>query len=143
MKKIIFLLTIIIAILTSCCDNVYVNGDLDGMWQLQSVEDRENQTTCYPKDIYYSFQRNLTFISRMNETDTPVRYIGNLYYNEEEKEIHINGLRKFPHEETVATKEMLQQFYIFETDVRFTIHSLNKKQLTMDYSKYRYTLRKW
>lgn len=143
MKRIIFILTIIIATLTSCVDNVYINGDLDGMWQLQKVEEKDDTTVIYPQDIYYSFQRNLTFISRMNETNNPLRYLGNLYYNEEEKTVTINGLRNFPFESQVATLETLKKFMIFNTETVFDIQVLNNDQLIMDYENYRYTLRRW
>ena len=142
MKKTIYLFIIVTA-LVSCCDNVYTNGDLDGMWQLQTVEDMDKKSVQYPKDIYYSFQRNLTFISRMNETDIPLRYLGNMYYNNDKSTVNINGLRNFPNETQIATKEILEQFMIFDTDVTFTIKTLDNKQLIMDYNRYRYTLKRW
>lgn len=142
MKKTIYLFIIVTA-LVSCCDNVYTNGDLDGMWQLQTVEDMDKKSVQYPKDIYYSFQRNLTFISRMNETDIPLRYLGNMYYNNDKSTVNINGLRNFPNETLIATKEILEQFMIFDTDVTFTIKTLDNKQLIMDYNRYRYTLKRW
>ena len=125
------------------CDNVYINGDLDGMWQLKMVENNNDASTTYPKNIYYSFQRNLTFISRQDETNNPLRYLGNLYYDEQEKSVTINGLRNFPYEKYVATLNDLKQFMIFDTNTTFNIIELDNEQLIMDWNNYRYYLIRW
>ena len=142
MKKCIYILVIFVA-LTSCFDNVYINGDLDGMWQLQKVENVSNATIEYPRDIYYSFQRNLTFISRMNETEKEVRYLGNLYYDSEEGTVTIGGFRKFNDEKLVATMEILRQFMLFDLETVFVVEKLDKKQLIMNCGVYTYYLRRW
>lgn len=125
------------------CDNVYINGDLDGMWQLKMVENNNDASTTYPKNIYYSFQRNLTFISRQDETNNPLRYLGNLYYDEQEKSVTINGLRNFPYEKYVATLNDLKQFMIFDTNTTFNIIELDNEQLIMEWNNYRYYLIRW
>ena len=125
------------------CDNVYINGDLDGMWQLKMVENNNDASTTYPKNIYYSFQRNLTFISRQDETNNPLRYLGNLYYDEQEKSVTINGLRNFPYEKYVATLHDLKQFMIFDTNTTFNIIELDNEQLIMEWNNYRYYLIRW
>ena len=125
------------------CDNVYINGDLDGMWQLKMVENNNDASTTYPKNIYYSFQRNLTFISRQDETNNPLRYLGNLYYDEQEKSVTINGLRNFPYEKYVATLNDLKQFMIFDTSTTFNIIELDNEQLIMEWNNYRYYLIRW
>ena len=141
MKKIY--LIVVLVVLTSCFDNVYINGNLDGMWQLQKVENISNSTIEYPRDIYYSFQRNLTFISRMNETEKEVRYLGNLYYDSEEGVVSICGFRKFNDEKLVATTEILCQFMLFDLETVFFIEKLDKKQLIMNSGVYTYYFRRW
>ena len=130
----------ILSAMLLACDRIYINGDLDGMWQLQKVENSD--TTIYPKDIYYSFQRNLTFVSRMNEKDWPVRYLGNLHY-EMGKSITLDGFRHFPEEQYPATTAELEKCMIFGTEVRFDIEHIDNSVLVMDNNGYRYTLRKW
>ena len=66
-----------------------------------------------------------------------------MYYNNDKSTVNINGLRNFPNETLIATKEILEQFMIFDTDVTFTIKTLDNKQLIMDYNRYRYTLKRW
>ncbi len=143
MKRIITSLTIAVVLLSSCVDNVYINGDLDGMWQLQKVEDTSSGSTIYPLDIYYSFQRNLTFISRMNENEEPLRYLGNFYYDSEKGTINIDGLRLFPQEKPAATKEDLKQFMLYDLSTTFIIDHLSSKQLIMSDGTLQYTLKKW
>ena len=127
----------------SACDKIYINGDLDGMWKLQKVENISDATVEYPQEIFYSFQRNLTFISKQNETDTPLRYLGNMYYSKEENCVTINGLRNFPNEQYVATLNDLKQFMIYDTDLIFNIITLDNKQLIMECGGYRYCLIRW
>lgn len=143
MKRNIHIFILLATIMLSACDYVYINGDLDGMWQLQKVENTEDNSVEYKQEIYYSFQRNLTFISKQNETDAPLRYLGNLYYSEQENSVTINGLRKFPNEKYIATLDDLKQFMIFDTNTTFNILKLDNEQLIMEYKNYRYYLKRW
>lgn len=143
MKKHIHIFIILLTTMLSACDKVYINGDLDGMWQLQKVENSENNTAEYKQNIYYSFQRNLTFISKQNETDVPLRYLGNLYYSEQDKSVTINGLRNFPNEKYIATLDDLKQFMIFDINTTFKILELDNEQLIMEHKNYRYYLKRW
>ena len=143
MKKHIHIFIILLTTMLSACDKVYINGDLDGMWQLQKVENSEDNTAKYKQNIYYSFQRNLTFISKQNETDVPLRYLGNLYYSEQDKSVTINGLRNFPNEKYIATLDDLKQFMIFDINTTFKILELDNEQLIMEHKNYRYYLKRW
>ena len=143
MKKHIHIFIILLTTMLSACDKVYINGDLDGMWQLQKVENSEDNTAEYKQEIYYSFQRNLTFISKQNETDVPLRYLGNLYYSEQDKSVTINGLRNFPNEKYIASLDDLKQFMIFDINTTFKILELDNEQLIMEHKNYRYYLKRW
>ena len=143
MKKHIHIFIILLTTMLSACDKVYINGDLDGMWQLQKVENSKDNTAEYKQNIYYSFQRNLTFISKQNETDVPLRYLGNLYYSEQDKSVTINGLRNFPNEKYIATLDDLKQFMIFDINTTFKILELDNEQLIMEHKNYRYYLKRW
>ena len=85
----------------------------------------------------------MTFISRMNETDVAVRYLGNLYYNSKEGSVTINGLRKFTDEKQIATTEILRQFMLFDLESVFIIRKMDKKQLIMSSGSYTYYLQRW
>ncbi|MBQ5662983.1 MAG: lipocalin-like domain-containing protein [Bacteroidaceae bacterium] len=133
-----FLILLLVPMLVAC-DKVYINGDLDGMWQLQRVERGENTHT--PSDIYYSFQRHLTFVSKHYDEKMPYRFLGNLsYYGDT---IVMSGFRKFLEEEIIATPDILSAFYLYADTTLFVIESLNDDFLIMNSRDGRYTLRRW
>ncbi len=137
MKRYFFIL--FIAMMFVACDKVYINGDLDGMWQLQRVECAGNTYT--PHDIYYSFQRHLTFVSKHYEEELPLRYLGNLYYSGDT--IVMSGFRKFLEEDNVATRDILSGFYLYSDSTVFVIERLDDEYLVMSSNDGRYMLRKW
>ena len=136
-KSIITILLCIVAM--TACDKAYINGDLDGMWKLQQVE--SGSSTHHPTDIYYSFQRHLTQISKHYEEKLPLRYLGNLYYHGDT--IIMSGFRKFLEEENVASPDILEGFHLYNDSTVFIIEKLNDETLIMSSDDRRYTLRKW
>lgn len=138
MKRIILILSIITATLQSC-DKVYINGDLDGMWQLQKVE--FSDSAAYPQDIYYSFQRHLVQVSENYEEGLPLRYIGDLDYTGDT--LRISGFRKFLEEEIVAGMNELERFFLYDTVTVFKVEVLDDSQLTLRSNRALYTLKKW
>ena len=137
MKKILYILLVTSTLIA--CDKVYINGDLDGMWKLQQVE--SSSTTHYPTDIYYSFQRHLTQISKHYEEKLPLRYLGNLYYHGDT--VTMSGFRKYLEEENVASPDILEGFHLYNDSTVFIIEKLNDETLIMRNEERRYTLRKW
>lgn len=138
MKRIILILSVITATLQSC-DKVYINGDLDGMWQLQKVE--FSDSAAYPQDIYYSFQRHLVQVSENYEEGLPLRYIGDLDYTGDT--LRISGFRKFLEEEIVAGMNELERFLLYDTVTVFKVEVLDDSQLTLRSNRALYTLKKW
>lgn len=138
MKRIILILSFITATLLSC-DKVYINGDLDGMWQLQKVE--FSDSAAYPQDIYYSFQRHLVQVSENYEEGLPLRYIGDLDYTGDT--LRISGFRKFLEEEIVAGMNELERFFLYDTVTVFKVEVLDDSQLTLRSNRALYTLKKW
>lgn len=138
MKRIILILSVITATLLSC-DKVYINGDLDGMWQLQKVE--FSDSAAYPQDIYYSFQRHLVQVSENYEEGLPLRYIGDLDYTGDT--LIISGFRKFLEEEIVAGMNELERFFLYDTVTVFKVEVLDDSQLTLRSNRALYTLKKW
>ena len=138
MKKRILILSAILTMLVSC-DKVYINGELDGMWQLQRVE--SDETAKYPLDIYYSFQRHLVQISENYEEGLPLRYLGNMEYNGET--LIMSGFRKFLEEDIVATEKELEHFFLYDTLTVFKVEKLDEEQLILSSNRGRYYLVKW
>ncbi len=127
------------ALMFVACDKVYINGDLDGMWQLQRVE--RGGEIAAPVDIYYSFQRHLTFVSKHYDEEMPLRYLGNLHYSGDT--VVMSGFRKFLEEEIVATGDALSGFYLYSDSTVFVVERLDDETLVMRSSDGRYTLRRW
>lgn len=139
MKKNIFII-VTTSILTLCaCDKVYINGELDGMWNLHSVE--SDGTTIYPEAIYYSFQRHLTQISKHYDIGLPLRYLGNLRYTGDS--VIMWGFYIHPLETHAATLEDLAQFHIYNDTAAFKVNRLNEEMLILQEKERIYTLYKW
>ena len=137
MKRLFIIL--FLALMFVACDKVYINGDLDGMWQLQRVE--RGGEIAVPVDIYYSFQRHLTFVSKHYDEEMPLRYLGNLHYSGDT--VVMSGFRKFLEEEIVATGDALSGFYLYSDSTVFVVERLDDETLVMRSSDGRYTLRRW
>ena len=137
MKRLFIIL--FLALMFVACDKVYINGDLDGMWQLQRVE--RGGEIAVPVDIYYSFQRHLTFVSKHYDEEMPLRYLGNLHYSGDT--VVMSGFRKFLEEENIASPDILEGFHLYNDSTVFIIEKLNDETLIMRNEERRYTLRKW
>ena len=137
MKKGLFIL--IAATLLAACDKVYINGELDGMWRLESVTYPDS--TAHPTQIFYSFQRHLTQVSEHNDTTWAKRFLGNLYYDG--TTLTMSHFYKFPDEKYAATTEMLKVFHLHSDSTVFRVLSLDDESLIMKNEERTYTLRKW
>lgn len=139
MKKTLFILSIITMLAACDIDKVYINGDLDGMWQLQQVDSVGK--TVNAQSVYYSFQRHMAQISKHYTEDIPLRFIANLNY--EGNTITIYSMRRFLEEEKLPTEQELKMLFLPSDSVTFNINSLDSKQLIMSCGELMYTLRKW
>lgn len=139
MKRILVILSIV-TMLSSCeIDKVYINGDLDGMWQLQRIANAD--TLIEPQGVYYSFQRHMAQVSKHYEEKIPLRFIANLDYSGER--ISIYGMRRYLEEEKIPTQEELNMLYLPSDSVTFDILTLDKEALIMSRNDCIYSLRKW
>ena len=134
-----FFIILFAAMMFVACDKVYINGDLDGMWQLQRVE--RGDEVVAPVDIYYSFQRHLTFVSKHYDEEMPLRYLGNLHYSGDT--VVMSGFRKFLEEDIVATADALAGFYLYSDSTVFVVERLDDEILVMRSGDGCYTLRRW
>lgn len=137
MRKITAILLCLVAL--AACDKAFINGELDGMWMLQQVDDGE--TVIEPENISYSFQRHMSFISEHYEEKMPTRYLGNLYYQGDT--VAMSGFRKHLEEEKIATPAILQKYYLYSDSTVFVIERLDEDMLIMKSDTHRYTLRRW
>lgn len=130
---------LLLSIAFAACDKVYINGDLDGMWRLESVVYPDSTST--PDQIYYSFQRHLVQVSRHDGTELPKRFLGNLDYRG--ATLSMSNFHSFPLEKYPATIEMLKEFHLYSDSTTFNVVTLNEERLILENGERIYTLRKW
>lgn len=126
-------------LLFAACDKVYINGDLDGMWHLESME--SGDTVIIPDDIYYSYQRHMTQISKHDDIELPLRFLGKM--ERKGDSLSMWGFRVHPYETYAPSLEVLEQFCLYSDSVTFVIDYLNEELLIMHDNERIYTLRKW
>ena len=135
------------AVILSACDRIYINGALDGMWQLQLVEENDG-TTAHPHRIYYSFQQHLAKVSQHYEYELPYRFLCNLDYTGDS--IKMKDFIRFEDDRNYPDKiagnvpqETLDIFYIESDPTAFKILTLNDEMLILQSKNRKYTLQKW
>ena len=122
------------------CERIFINGDLDGMWRLRSVESVEGVE--YPDSIFYSFQRHLVRMGIYSETEHPTNfYMACFQYSNDS--IVMDNFYRYPGTAGVCVPDELKNLYIYDTVVGFRVEYLNDKLLVLSSSGLKYTFDKW
>ena len=132
--------------LTWACGDYDINGDLDGMWHLRTVEDLKADTIASVKEqcIFYSVQQNLITVNRLYGKDSPVIYekhIGRFIHTQDSLILH--DFRIFQNEGIVATATSLAPFYLDGTTSRYAVKELNADQMILSSDKRELTFKKF
>lgn len=137
-KKLLYLFFALLVL--SSCEKIFINGDLDGMWRMQSIE--KEDTIIFPKGICYSFQRHLVFMGIYSENETPANmYMGCFTY--EDGKIVMDNFYRYPGLEDISIPEELEKLYIYDSSVCFDVENLSKEKLIISTDSMRYVFRKW
>lgn len=121
------------------CEKVYINGDLDGMWRLQTVETTD--TTIHPQNIYYSFQRHLVMLGEHFDTGFPNYYLAE--FDREGDMLVMSNFYKWPVNMGICDKEELKKYFIFSDTVNFIVEVLDEEVLVMRDGNRAYNFKKW
>ncbi len=121
MKRILFLFIITMFLVISC-SKVPINGDLDGMWKMTSMEWKDGTTTS-PNRIFFCFELNCIQVS--NKGNNSCSYIGLM--NKDDNTIRVDKFKNHSGEE--QNGECLKQFGILETPTEFNIEKINHSKL--------------
>ena len=146
-KSIYILLTSLFTILITSCESYQIHGDLDGFWQVTSIEDKETcDVTQCKGDIYYSFQRDLVLISYVSPNiptgQMKENYIA--YFTHENDSISMTDFRIYiDREGKQAPLSTLEKFGLHETLNTFCVEKLNNTSLILNSEKRRIVLRKY
>ena len=140
------LIALLIITTTFSCDSYLINGDLDGFWQVKSIENKQTgEMTVCNGDIYYSFQQELVLVSYVSPTiptgQMKENYIA--YFTHENDSITMTDFRLYLDKDaTQATLPELAKFGLYETYNRFQVEKLDSRSLILNSEKSRIVLRK-
>lgn len=137
LKKMLYVCLLLLAL---SCERIYINGDLDGMWRLQSVENESS--VIYPDTIFYTFQRHLVMMGIYSETEHPKNfYMGCFAYDGDS--IMMNNFYRYPGMDGIRVLEELKNLHIYDTIVRFKVDHLDSEVLVLSGSNKKFSFRKW
>ena len=148
MKRYTYILIILLAVvLAASCESYQINGNLDGFWQVSSIEEKEtgNISDC-DGDIYYSFQRELVLISYVSpnipQGQMKENYIA--YFSYENDSIYMSDFRIYlDREGKQAPLSKLTKFGLYDTFNTFRVEKLDKTSLILNSKEARIILRKF
>jgi hypothetical protein len=147
MKKNIYRIMLLLALMTiSSCESYLIHDDLDGFWQVSSIENKETGDIIYCKgDTYYSFQRDLVLVSYVSPEipigQTKENYIA--YFSQENDSIYMTDFRIYIDKSgKQAPLSKLEKFGLYDTYNSFCVEELTSKSLILNSSKAHIILRK-
>ena len=147
MKRYIYRLLILLTIIAaSSCESYLIHGNLDGFWQVESIEDKNTGDIKYcDGDTYYSFQRELVLVSYVSP-NIPTGQIKENYiahFTCENDSIYMTDFRIYiDRNGKQAPLSKLEKFGIYDTFSTFYVEMLNKRVLILNSGKSRIILKK-
>lgn len=123
MKLLKILLPILALLLMSGCRKHYINGDLDGQWQVLTIEYKSDGSVdnVKAKQIYYCF--NLHTVNLRQSKASPSILAGNMKYDKKSLTL------EFP---TVNNPSELSAWGMNSPSTTFTMRHLTGEKLVME-----------
>lgn len=138
--KHIFFIILLLAFITSSCDKMPCNGDLDGMWQLMSISNDSIETSTKDLKIYYSFQLHLLQLNK--ETSPYKRFYAHFNHSNDSLKIY-DVCEKSDLNIFISNPDTLKEFGITELKDGFKVNSLNSKTMILEKEGTTLTFRKF
>lgn len=126
------LLALLLSALFAGCKKDYINGDLDGLWQLDEIS-IDGQTQPTPDHRYWAFSFH---VAQLTEYGGPYA-IGNLAYDGTTVKVD------FPYAVSEADVEKLREWGVYENPAVYTVESLDGSRLVMTCGDVRLRFRKF
>lgn len=149
MKAYIYKVCAIAAIALTCsCESYLVNGNLDGLWQVQAIENKQTDEIIDCKgEIYYAFQRNLIQLG-YKYPNKPIGHVMHHYISSFENLGDSLYIEEFHYQYTDSTGPVnnistLNKFGIYDRATTFHIEEFSKSSLTLTSDKARITMQKY
>lgn len=140
-------LALLIIVLISSCENYQIHGDLDGFWQVSTIEKKETGDIIHCNgDTYYSFQRELVLVSYASPEiptgQSKENYIA--YFTHENDSIYMTDFRIYlDRNGKQAQLSELEKFGLYELYNSFAVEELNRSSLVLSSEKTRIFLKKY
>ncbi len=140
-------LALLIIVLISSCESYQIHGDLDGFWQVSTIENKETGDIIHCNgDKYYSFQRELVLVSYASPEiptgQSKENYIA--YFTHENDSIYMTDFRiYFDRNGKQAPLSELEKFGLYELYNAFAVEELNSSSLVLSSEKTRISLKKY
>ena len=140
-------LALLIIVLISSCESYQIHGDLDGFWQVSTIENKETGDIIHCNgDTYYSFQRELVLVSYASPEiptgQSKENYIA--YFTHENDSIYMTDFRiYFDRNGKQAPLSELEKFGLYELYNAFAVEELNSSSLVLSSEKTRISLKKY
>ena len=138
---------LLIIILISSCESYQIHGDLDGFWQVSTIEKKETGDIIHCNgDTYYSFQRELVLVSYASPEiptgQSKENYIA--YFTHENDSIYMTDFRIYlDRNGKQAQLSELEKFGLYELYNSFAVEELNSSSLVLSSEKTRISLKKY
>lgn len=138
---------LLIIVLISSCESYQIHGDLDGFWQVSTIEKKETGDIIHCNgDTYYSFQRELVLVSYASPEiptgQSKENYIA--YFTHENDSIYMTDFRiYFDRNGKQAPLSELEKFGLYELYNAFAVEELNRSSLVLSSEKTRISLKKY
>lgn len=138
---------LLIIILISSCESYQIHGDLDGFWQVSTIENKETGDIIHCNgDTYYSFQRDLVLISYVSPNIPTGQMKENhiAHFTYENDSIHMTDFRIYLDRNGKQTPlSELAKFGLYETFNKFGIEKLNDKSMVLSSKRVRIMFKKY
>lgn len=149
MKKHIYNIYILILVLTNIsCESHLINGDLDGFWQVQTIEYIDTEEVISGNnELFYAFQRHIVQLTRHTETHV-MGQMGPRYHAEfswQDDSITFGEFREYDLYgcKNKVQPDILKKFGIFQECSTFHVENLNQTSLILTSEEARIKLRKY
>ena len=122
-------------VLVSCAKKP-INGDLDGRWQLMTIDLHEDGSQTQPKDTYYDVSLNLMELKQKKENQENLGLFGlKARFNHTEDSLHIRMIN--------CKQAQMPPFGMNDTIQHFAVEELNKKKMVLNSEYARLEFRKF
>lgn len=142
MKKHILYIIGVLALMTSCTIVTSDNGDLDGFWQMTTMEDLRTGVVTDVREnmVSWAFQGGLVQMNSMTREEVTGQFVLTDNY------LKVWNLNQFTHQDgdtKIEDVKELYQFGIFELEQTFKVLELNKNTLRLQSDNYALNFRKY